>query len=99
MDPRLEQSPPGAPEFTRVLRHRRAPADCFGANSVASTLGNLAGRDPGEAVRAYHVGSKRIREIGTFYLAGIRNFLFGSDTKRALITAGHRPDRNADDAR
>lgn len=41
---------------TRVLRHRRAPADCFGANPVASALGNPARRDPGRAVRTYHGG-------------------------------------------
>jgi hypothetical protein len=58
MDPRLEQSPPGAPEITRVLRHGRAPADCFGANPVASALGIPVGRDPGEDVRTYHEGLK-----------------------------------------
>src|SRR5665213_1739715 len=46
-EPRLEQSPPGAPEVTWVLRHWRAPADCFGANPVASALGNRTRRDPG----------------------------------------------------
>lgn len=49
-----EQNPPGARKQSRVLRHRRAPADCFGANPVASALGNPARRDPGEAVRTYH---------------------------------------------
>lgn len=84
MDPRLEQSPAGAPEITRVLRHCRAPADCFGANPVASALGNLARRDPGEAVRTYHEDPKPNPETGTFYLAGIRNFLFGSDTQKGF---------------
>ena len=41
---------------SRVLRHRRAFADCFGANPVASALGNRARRDPGTAVRTYHEG-------------------------------------------
>src|SRR5579871_5238882 len=63
----------------KLLRHRRSPADCFGANPVASALGNPAGRDPGEAVRTYHEDRKLNPETGTFYLAGIRNFLFGSD--------------------
>ncbi len=41
---------------SRVLRHRRGPADCSGANPVASALGSPARRDSGEAVRTYHVG-------------------------------------------
>ena len=65
---------------SRVLRHRRAFADCFGANPVASALGNRAKRDPGTAVRTYHGGPKPTFKTGTFYLAGNRNFLFGSDT-------------------
>jgi hypothetical protein len=82
MDPRLEQSPAGAPELLGVVRHSRAPADCFGANPVASALGNFARRDPSEAMRPYHGGRKLSLKIGTFYLAGNRNFLFGSDTSR-----------------
>src|SRR6266852_9159962 len=50
-----------------------------GANSVASALGSLARRDPGKAVRTYHEGFLQALKIGTFYLAGDRNFLFGSD--------------------
>ena len=67
-------------KHSRVLRHRRSPADCFGANPVASALGNSAGRDPSEAVRTYHKDRKTNPETGTFYLAGNRNFLFGSDS-------------------
>jgi hypothetical protein len=67
-------------KHSRVLRHRRAPADCFGANPVASALGNPARRDPGEAMRTYHEGLQSTLKTGTFYLAGNRNFLFGSDT-------------------
>ena len=66
---------------SRVLRHRRASADCFGANPVASALGNRPRRDPGAAVRTYHEGLKLALKTGTFYLAGNRNFLFGSDTR------------------
>ena len=55
-------------------------ADCFGANPVASALGNRTRRDPGTAVRTYHEGLKPTRKTGTFYLAGNRNFLLGSDT-------------------
>src|SRR5215204_4762727 len=62
---------------SRVLRHRRAFADCFGANPVASALGNRARRDPGTAVQPYHEGFKQTFETGSFYLAGNRNFLFG----------------------
>ena len=53
-----------------------------GANPVASALGCLAGRDPAKAVRTYHAGRNPARKTGTFYLAGIRNFLFGSDRDR-----------------
>jgi hypothetical protein len=67
---------------SRVLRHRRAFADCFGANPVASALGNRARRDPGTAVQPYHEGFQQTFETGTFYLAGNRNFLFGSDSAR-----------------
>jgi hypothetical protein len=64
---------------SRVLRHRRAFADCFGANPVASALGNRARRDPGAAVQPYHECFKQTFKTGTVYLAGNRNFLFGSD--------------------
>ena len=67
-------------KHSRVLRHRRASADCFGANPVASALGNRARRDPGTAVRTYHEGPDRPSKpelstwlgIGTFYLAPTR---------------------------
>jgi hypothetical protein len=75
---------------SRVLRHRRAFADCLGANPVASALGNRARRDPGTAVQPYHEGFKQTFESGTFYLAGNRNFLFGSDT-HTLIFTGTEP--------
>ena len=52
-----------------------------GANSLASALGSLPRRDPGEAVRTYHEGCESTLKIGTFYLAGNRNFLLGSDTE------------------
>ena len=65
---------------SRVLRHRRAFADCFGANPVASALGNRPGRDPGAAVRTYHEDPKRVLKTGTFYFGGNRNFLLWSDT-------------------
>ena len=55
--------------------------DCFGANPVASALGNRTRCDPGTAVRTYHEGFKPTRKTGTFYLAGNRNFLFGSDRR------------------
>jgi len=70
-------------KYSRVLRHRRAPADCFGANPVASALGHPARRDPSEAMRTYHEGRQLALVTGTFYLATNRNFLFGSD-KAAL---------------
>ena len=69
-------------KHSRVLRHRRAPADCFGANPVASALDDPAGRDPGEAMRTLPSGPTTRPETGTFYLAGNRNFLFGSDRSK-----------------
>ncbi len=50
MGPRLGNTLLALRKHSRVLRHRRASADCFGANPVASALGNPARRDPGEAV-------------------------------------------------
>src|SRR5690242_9672240 len=77
--------PNGAPlalrKHSRVLRHRRAPADCFGANPVASALGNPTRRDPGGAMRTYHEGRPAALNTGTFYFGGNRNFLLWSDTR------------------
>ena len=58
-------------KHSRVLRHRRASADCFGANPVASALGNRARRDPGTAVRTYHEGFQPDPQN--------RNFLLGRE--------------------
>ena len=80
MDPSSNRALPALRKYARVLRHGRAPADCFGANPVASALGDPARRDPGGAMRTYHEGRKPAFKTGTFYLAGNRNFLFGSDT-------------------
>jgi hypothetical protein len=60
-----------------VLRHRRAFADCFGANPVASALGNLAGRDPGGLTELTTSGLTHrskpelstLLQSGTFYFA------------------------------
>ena len=52
-----------------------------GANPVASALGNRTRRDPGTAVRTYHEGLNLTPRTGTFYLAGNRNFLLGSDNR------------------
>ena len=79
MDPGLDNALLALRKYSRVLRHRRAFADCFGANPVASALGNRPRRDPGAAVRTYHEGPKPTLKTGTFYLAGNRNFLLGSD--------------------
>src|ERR1051326_2810834 len=80
--------PNGAPlalrKHSRVLRHRRAPADCFGANPVASALGNPTRRDPGGVMRTYHEGRPAALNTGTFYFGGNRNFLLWSDTAGKL---------------
>src|ERR1051326_2502385 len=66
-----------------------APADCFGANPVASALGNPTRRDPGGAMRTYHEGRPAALNTGTFYFGGNRNFLLWSDrTVRSRIHAG-----------
>ena len=85
----VPEGPPRRPvETTRVLITVRGPAPtASGANSVASALGSLARRDPGEAVRTYHEGFLPTLKIGTFYLAGNRNFLFGSDTSLQAAVA------------
>ena len=57
------------PKNSWVLRHRRAFADCFGANPVASALDNPAGRDPDEAMRTLPSGPETRPEN--------RNFLLG----------------------
>src|ERR1700693_1780332 len=82
--PVVPEGPPRRPvDTTRVLIAVRGPAPtASGANSVASALGSLARRDPGKTVRTYHEGFQSTLKIGTFYLAGNRNFLFGSDTTR-----------------
>jgi hypothetical protein len=66
MDPGLDNALLALRKYSRVLRHRRASADCFGANPVASALGNRPRRDPGAAVRTYHEGPRPTLKTGTF---------------------------------
>ena len=61
---------------SRVLRHRRAFADCFGANPVASALGDPARRDPGEAMRTLPRGSSDPDQK--------RNFLLGWEQELSI---------------
>jgi hypothetical protein len=75
--PRLVNALLALRKNSRVLRHRRAFADCFGANPVASALGNLARRDPGGLTELTTSGltyrSKpelsTLLQSGTFYFA------------------------------
>ena len=67
--PRLNGAPQALRKHSRVLHHRRAPADCFGANPVASALGNPTRRDPGKVMRRYHEGRPPTPDK--------RNFLLG----------------------
>src|ERR1035437_321790 len=91
-------------KYSRVLDHRRAFADCFGANSVASALGSSTRRDPSAADRTYHGWSQRPLESGTFYFARKRNFLLCLDSRHrnhsepAVIGTGRiaRKDKIAD---
>src|ERR1700719_1766790 len=46
MDSRLDDALLALRKDSRVLRHRRASADCFGANPVASALGSPPGATP-----------------------------------------------------
>src|SRR5689334_5077998 len=69
---------PVSPEVSS--RHRRACADCFRSQLRRLGFGRLTRRDPGKAVRTYHEGCSPTFKTGTFYLAGSRNFLFGSDS-------------------
>src|SRR4051794_14612983 len=85
-EPGLSRALRALRKYPRVLRHRRALADCFGANPVTSALGDLARRDPGEAVRTYHERRAAALKTGTFYLAGNRNFLFGSDNLKKSVS-------------
>src|ERR1051326_3505995 len=88
--------PNGAPlalrKHSRVLRHRRAPADCFGANPVASALGNPTRRDPGGVMRTYHEGRPAALNTGTFYFGGNRNFLLWSDRIELRPTSRDREE-------
>src|SRR5450432_1746130 len=87
--PRLDNALLALRKDSRVLRHRRAFADCFGANPVASALGSSTRRDPGAAHRTYHGWSWRPLKTGTFYFARKRNFLLCLDSRReALRRAG-----------
>ena len=72
----VQESPPGAPETSRVLRHRRAFADCFGANPVASAFGTPPGATPARLcehnIRVLNSLKPELSTwlgIGTFYLA------------------------------
>ena len=52
-----------------------------GANqNLRLGLGHFTGRDPGEAVQTYHGVRKTNPKTRSFYLAGIRNFVFASDS-------------------
>ena len=81
MGPGRAKGPLRRPEELRILIVTGGLAPiASGANSVASALGNRTRRDPSTAVRTYHEGRPPTLKSGTFYLAGNRNFLFGSDT-------------------
>ena len=56
--PRLDNALLALRKDSRVLRHRRAFADCFGANPVASALGSSTGRDL-RALRIEHITGGR----------------------------------------
>ena len=81
MDPRLEQSPPGAPE------RLTGSASLEGSRRLLRSQPRRLGFGPPRRARprrSYANITMRVRKpepkTGTFYLAGNRNFLFGSDT-------------------
>src|SRR5450432_2769430 len=75
--PRLDNALLALRKHSRVLRHRRAFADCFGANPVASALATAPGATPVRLCEhTMRVSSRPSKEelstwpaIGTFYLA------------------------------
>ena len=81
----LQASRAGRPGGVRVATGGLAPT-AFGANPVASALGNRIGRDPDAAERTYHGWSRRPLKTGTFYFAGKRNFLLCLDI---IVLAEH----------
>src|ERR1700720_3125253 len=75
MDSRLDDALLALRKDSRVLRHRRASADCFGANPVASALGSPPGATPASYAN-----------IPWGSLIGLlnRNFLLGWNTPHVL---------------
>jgi len=72
---------------TRIVIAVGGPrTDCFRSQLRRLGLGNRTGRDPGTAVRTYHVGRQSTFRTGTFYFGGNRNFLFWPDIKIYALT-------------
>jgi hypothetical protein len=84
-----------ARHLARTGRARQAEAVLRSGTTVRALLRALYGvktgpapqsrRDPGAAVRTYHEGLSPTLKTGIFYLAGNRNFLFGSDRSYVLV--------------
>lgn len=75
-----EQSPPGAPEKITGSASQEGSRRLLRSQPRRLGFGDPTRRDPGGAVRTYHEGRYQPLKTGTFYLAGNRNFLFGSDS-------------------
>ena len=88
MDPRLEQSPPGAPETLTGSASQEGSRRLLRSQPRRLGFGHLTRRDPDEAMRTYHEGRKPTPKTGTFYLARNRNFLFGSDSRNGHGSVG-----------
>src|SRR5215469_3598911 len=77
--------------------HCRAPADCFGANPSPRLWATPPGATPAKLCEHTTRIQNRILKTGTFYLAGIRNFLLGSDIQEdpsvAVLLSRDRTDR------
>jgi hypothetical protein len=79
MDPRLEQSPAGAPEITRFCVTAGLPPIASEPTPSPRLWATPPGATPAKLCEHYHGVSSTNLKTGTFYLARNRNFLFGSD--------------------
>src|SRR5208283_5341234 len=100
--PRLDNALLALRKHSRVLRHRRAFADCFGANPVASALGSSARRDPGLRIE-HNTGGQSghpkpelstLLESGTFYFALTRESAPGNSGQKGAAGVAHNVQRN-----
>jgi hypothetical protein len=81
MDPRLEQSHPGAPEITRVCVTGELPPIASEPTPSPRLWAASPGATRAKLCEQYHEVSLTKLKTGTFYFGESRNFLFWSDTR------------------